>query len=97
MVLKQLVGQRIINDVLRATKKARGNAWIVLVVDRLAMRMVSACVKMHEIMDEGWLSCTFACCFFSLCTYCMVHTCTATKIFGSLTPWGLSFRGIPPF
>lgn len=27
--------------------------WRVLVVDKLAMRMVSACTKMHELSAEG--------------------------------------------
>lgn len=45
------------NDVIRSKKKA-GNGtqsidWRILLVDQLAMRMVSACCKMHEIASEG--------------------------------------------
>lgn len=30
-----------------------GTEWRILIVDKLAMRMVSACTKMHEISAEG--------------------------------------------
>ncbi|XP_037050355.1 protein ROP isoform X1 [Bradysia coprophila] len=62
MALKVQVGQKIMNEVIRykgpATKKpATGKAptveWRILVVDKLAMRMVSACCKMHDISAEG--------------------------------------------
>lgn len=52
----------IMNEVIRykgpAKKPAPGKAnanveWRVLVVDKLAMRMVSACTKMHNISAEG--------------------------------------------
>ena len=51
MVLKKIVGQRIVNDVLRAVNKP--GDWKVLIVDQLGMRIISACCKMHEIAAEG--------------------------------------------
>jgi len=58
MALKTLVGNKIMNDVIRATvrqhnKQAGKIEWRVLVVDDLSMRMVSACTKMHELSAEG--------------------------------------------
>jgi len=56
--LKTLVGQKIMNDVIRATVKEHNKQpgrmeWRVLVVDDQSMRMVSACTKMHELSAEG--------------------------------------------
>lgn len=41
------------NDVIKSKKKGTATDWRVLIVDQLAMRMVSTCLKMHEISAEG--------------------------------------------
>ncbi|KAM3728161.1 Acetylcholine regulator [Dirofilaria immitis] len=54
MSLKAIVGQKLLNEVIRPLRRSdKSGGWNVLVVDRLAMRMLSACCKMHNIMDEG--------------------------------------------
>ncbi|XP_042237886.1 protein ROP-like [Homarus americanus] len=53
MALKELVGKKIMNEVIRSKRKSANTDWRVLVVDQLAMRMVSTCLKMHEISAEG--------------------------------------------
>ncbi|GMT01255.1 hypothetical protein PENTCL1PPCAC_23429, partial [Pristionchus entomophagus] len=54
MSLKQIVGQKLFNEVIKPLKKeGKAGSWNVLVVDRQAMKMLSACCKMHDILEEG--------------------------------------------
>lgn len=46
----------IMNEVIRfkgPAAKPGPKEWRILVVDKLAMRMISACCKMHDITAEG--------------------------------------------
>ncbi|CAF3020857.1 unnamed protein product [Rotaria sp. Silwood2] len=53
--LQKLVGAKLINDMLRceSVRQKEKNDWKVLVMDRLATRLISASCKMHDIMSEG--------------------------------------------
>lgn len=53
--LRNISFTEIMDTVIKSEKKLSGKSieWRVLVVDQLAMRMVSACCKMHAISAEG--------------------------------------------
>ncbi|CAF1158465.1 unnamed protein product [Adineta steineri] len=53
--LQKLVGAKLINEMLRcdSVRQKERNDWKVLVMDRLATRIISASCKMHDIMSEG--------------------------------------------
>ena len=53
MSLKTIVGQKIMDIVIKSQKKGATPDWRVLVVDELSMRMISACTKMHDLAQEG--------------------------------------------
>ncbi|CAF0808082.1 unnamed protein product [Adineta ricciae] len=53
--LQKLVGAKLVNEMLRcdSVRQKERNDWKVLVMDRLATRIISASCKMHDIMSEG--------------------------------------------
>ena len=54
MGLKTAVENRILNDVIRHNQNTTDKKeWRVLVVDKLSIKMVSSCIKMHQLSAEG--------------------------------------------
>jgi len=53
MGLKTAVENKILNDVIRHNQNTDRKEWRVLVVDKLSIKMVSSCIKMHQLSAEG--------------------------------------------
>ncbi|KAI3386666.1 hypothetical protein SNEBB_007764 [Seison nebaliae] len=53
MVLRELVGAKILQEVFNSSTLPKSSPWRVLVMDRLATRITSACLKMTQIMSTG--------------------------------------------
>ncbi|XP_076823508.1 syntaxin-binding protein 1-like isoform X1 [Clavelina lepadiformis] len=51
MALKALIGERIMEDVIRQVKTK--SQWKILILDELSVRIISSCCKMKDIIDEG--------------------------------------------
>lgn len=68
IVALYFVFTEIMNEVIRHKPKTGGKGveWRTLIVDKLAMRMVSACCKMHDISAEG-ITRTYFLCYFCVC------------------------------
>jgi len=53
MVLKTIVGNRILSDVLRHNQKSDKVEWRVLVVDKFSIKILNSTIKMHQLSAEG--------------------------------------------
>lgn len=52
------------NEGARSIRKCFGKSnrenWRILVIDKFAMRIVSACLRMHDLTEEG-ITCKYIC------------------------------------
>jgi len=53
MNLREFCRERILTDMIRSINPATGAGWKALIVDQESMRILSACCRMYDIMEEN--------------------------------------------
>jgi len=53
MTLKLRIGEKIMEDIIHQNKITSSSKWKILVLDRLSVRIMSACCKMKDVIDKG--------------------------------------------
>ncbi len=53
MNLREICKERIIGDMVRSVVPQGSSSWKALIVDHDSMRIISACCRMYDIMEEN--------------------------------------------